>query len=378
MANSAGRLHMQRPKSDERSSAQPTAITRRASQDRAISRVNPADIERLRAVSTAANAYASANQFALYRTTKSRQTTRRQLADLSLFASFLEQAANLALTGADFYEEPHIWSAVSGGLVEGFKLWMLEQGYNVRSVNIRLSTMRTYAELAFKAQHLPESEYLRIKAVRGFSQKEGRRIDENRAVTRVGHKKEHPTPIRRLAASELKKLSGKRPVDYRDRLLMCLLLDHGLRCEEVAILKLSHVSLADGLLAFFRPKVGKDSVHRLSPDTASALHDYYAQLKLPATTVNTTPLVRASNKSGKLLEGGMTTRAINKRVGQIGAALGVDNLSPHDCRHAWATEAARHSNLDALMQAGGWTSYAMPLRYIEGKRIDNEGIIIEY
>ncbi|MEZ4661755.1 MAG: site-specific integrase [Caldilineaceae bacterium] len=360
------------------SPASSTAIARGASQGGAVSRVNPMDIERLRAVSTAANAYASTNQFALYRTTKSRQTTRRQLADLSLFAGFLEQVASLNLAGADFYEEPHIWSAVSGGLVETFKLWMLEQGYNVRSVNIRLSTMRTYAELAYKAQHLPESEYLRIKAVRGYSQKEGRRIDENRAVTRVGHKKEHPTPIRRVAASELKKLQGKRPVDYRDRLLMCLLLDHGLRCEEVAILKLSHVSLAEGLLAFFRPKVGKDSVQRLSPDTANALRDYYAQLNVSTTTVNATPLLRASNKSGKLLEGGMTTRAINKRVGQIGSALGVDSLSPHDCRHAWATEAARHSNLDALMQAGGWTSYAMPLRYIEGKRIDNEGIVIEY
>ncbi|MCB0145826.1 MAG: site-specific integrase [Caldilineaceae bacterium] len=357
---------------------QSAAIVRASSQGNAISRVNPRDVERLRAVSAAANEYASANQFTLYRTTKSQQTTRRQLADLSLFASFLEQVARLPLTGADFYEEPHIWSAVSGGLVEAFKLWMLEQGYNVRSVNIRLSTMRTYAELAYKAQHLPENEYLRIKAVRGYSHKEARRIDEKRSVTRVGHKKESPTPIRRVAASKLKKLQGKRPVDYRDRLLMCLLLDHGLRCEEVAILKLAHVSLADGLLAFFRPKVGKDSVHKLSQDTQNALNDYYAQLHLPHTASSATPLLRASNKSGKLSTNGMTTRAINKRVGHIGRELGIDNLSPHDCRHAWATEAARHSNLDALMQAGGWTSYAMPLRYIENKRIDNEGVIIEY
>lgn len=357
---------------------QSTAIVRHGRAQGAISRVSQADVERLRAVSAAANEFAAANQFALYRTTKSRQTTRRQLADLNLFADFLSQAARLTLTGADFYEEPHIWSAVSGGLVESFRLWMLEQGYNVRSVNVRLSTMRTYAELAYKAQELPEGEYLRIMAVRGYSQKEARRIDDNRSTTRIGHKKEHPTPIRRVAASELKKLQGKRPADYRDRLLMCLLLDHGLRCEEVALLKIAHISLEEGLLAFFRPKVGKDSVHQLSKDTLHSLKDYYAQLNIRPTAVSPSPLLRASNKSGKLLEGGMTTRAINKRVGQLGKALGIDKLSPHDCRHAWATEAARNSTLDALMQAGGWTSYAMPLRYIEGKQIDNTGVIIEY
>ena len=43
----------------------------------------------------------------------------------------------------------------------------------------------------------------------------------------------------------------------RDTLLMCLLLDHGLRVGEVAILKKTDINLTNKLLTFDRPKVSK-------------------------------------------------------------------------------------------------------------------------
>jgi len=71
----------------------------------------------------------------------------------------------------------------------------------------------------------------------------------------------------------------------------------------------------------------------------------------------------------------MTTRGITLRVAELGKALGIENLSAHDLRHTWATRAAR-SGVDPfrLQQAGGWSSLAMPRRYVEDSEIANEGM----
>ena len=74
----------------------------------------------------------------------------------------------------------------------------------------------------------------------------------------------------------------------------------------------------------------------------------------------------------------MSERAITQRVADLGKAVGIEGLSAHDCRHYWATSAARNGTaIDRLMQGGGWTSAAMPLRYIEAAAIANEGVIID-
>ena len=43
---------------------------------------------------------------------------------------------------------------------------------------------------------------------------------------------------------------------------------------------------------------------------------------------------------------------------------GVENFTPHDCRHTWATwHYAANRDLLTLMQLGGWKSLAMVERY---------------
>ena len=78
---------------------------------------------------------------------------------------------------------------------------------------------------------------------------------------------------------------------------------------------------------------------------------------------------------GPLHDVGMSKRAVTARVRALGAAIGVDGLSAHDCRHYWATQAARSGTpIDRLQDAGGWSSPAMPLRYVEAAKIANEGV----
>jgi hypothetical protein len=52
----------------------------------------------------------------------------------------------------------------------------------------------------------------------------------------------------------------------------------------------------------------------------------------------------------------------------------MEGLSAHDCRHFWSTYEARNNlPVDRLMNAGGWSSSAMLLRYIEAPHIAIEG-----
>ena len=74
----------------------------------------------------------------------------------------------------------------------------------------------------------------------------------------------------------------------------------------------------------------------------------------------------------------MSDRAITGRVEFLGKRLGIDNLSAHDCRHYWATSAARHgTDPFVLQEAGGWSSLAMPRRYVEDNEVANKDVKLE-
>jgi integrase len=75
----------------------------------------------------------------------------------------------------------------------------------------------------------------------------------------------------------------------------------------------------------------------------------------------------------------MSVRAIGSRVKALGRdILSIWELSPHDLRHTWATQAAKHSNPFVLRDAGGWTNMQTPGRYVERAKTVNEGIELDY
>jgi integrase len=256
---------------------------------------------------------------------------------------------------------------------------MLGEGYAVGTVNIKLSTVKTYAKLAFTAGAIAHAEFAMIQTVTGYRAIEGRNVDQTRETTRKGYKKAEHT---RLTHEQVKALKTQpdTPQGRRDALLMCLLLDHGLRVSEVADLVVTGFDLKAGMMAFHRRKVNKTQTHRLTPDAKRALAAYVSAGDIPAAG----QLLRASGKAKKnqdapLTHAGMSTRAITKRVAELGAAIGVTPLSAHDCRHAWATRSAKRNpdNPLRLQEAGGWNSLAMPRRYIEAAAIANEGLELE-
>ena len=158
-----------------------------------------------------ANAIAAQNVFTDYRSRRAANTIRRQTEDLALFAEMLNAvslnaAASLddLLTDNDLTTTPDAWHNVTWGLVKLFVNWQLQRGFAIGTINVRLSTIKTYAKLAVKAGTLGTTEYALIRAVNGYRHSEGRHIDEARATTRRSTKKAEATTLTPEQAAQLK------------------------------------------------------------------------------------------------------------------------------------------------------------------------------
>ena len=46
------------------------------------------------------------------------------------------------------------WQGMSFGILEGFKQWMLDEGYSMGSINVQVATVHRYCDLAFRAGHI--------------------------------------------------------------------------------------------------------------------------------------------------------------------------------------------------------------------------------
>lgn len=325
------------------------------------------------AAGQAANEAASRGCFDRYRERRADNTIRRQRVDLALFEAFLLEAG---VPVGNLAEDPQAWAGMTWGLVEAFRDWQLQRGYATGSISVRLATVKTFAGQAVKAGALAQSEYAMMRMVAGYRRTDAKRVDDKRKAngqaTRVGAKKAEAVSLTTAQIAKLKRHPDTAQ-GRRDALLMALLLDHGLRVGEVAGLQVTDIDLPAGELHFYRPKVDREQTHKLTPAALRAAKAYFKQ-DAPIAG----PLLRSSRKGGQLEDAGMTERAMTARVAYLGEKLlGISGLSAHDCRHAWATQAARNGTpIDRLQDAGGWASPAMPLRYVESAKIANSGVIL--
>lgn len=327
-------------------------------------------VENMAALGLVANQCAANAVFADYLSRKATNTIAAQRFDLGVFSQYLGDVG-LVVDPMELQTDPHGWAGMTWGVVQGFVVWQLKQGHAVSSINRRLSTVKTYCKLAARAGTIDAGELALIQTVKGYSQQEAKRVDERREVTRTGHKKAEHVSITDEQSMRLK-TQPDTPQGRRDAVLMCLLLDHGLRAGEVAGLTVANVDLKAGMLAgFYRPKVGKEQNHKLSADTLRALTAYFSNGDAPADGL----LLRTSQKGGALAHAGLGRTLISERVRVLGERVGVTGLSAHDCRHYWATKWAGKVDPFRLQEAGGWSSLAMPRRYVEKSEIANEGMV---
>ncbi|MBK6708827.1 MAG: site-specific integrase [Chloroflexi bacterium] len=343
-----------------------------------------------------ANRVAAQNIFQRYLSEKSANTIKRHARDLELFAEYLLDAGLELRHGADFQTNPAAWKGVSWGIVEGFVQWQLGEGYAISSVNARLSTVKVYAQMAVKTDVIPREEGMLIHSVKGYSRASGQNVDEQRdqtridevtyaykpesrrrnvVVTRRSTKKQTATLLDEETAVTLTKPRNPSPQAYRDALLMCLLLNHGLRASEVALLKAGDIDLNTGEMRFYRPKVKGTphewTTHKLTPDTMK-LAAHYIGVFYPSALLPDGPLIVATTRllkngeGGHLLAEGLNRVRLSERVAWLGKQVGLPKkLSAHDCRHTCATKMARLDySVDELMAWFGWTSAQTAMRYV--------------
>lgn len=320
---------------------------------------------RLAMAAQVADHIAQVQVLADYRRGKGAQTLRRQCTDLTLFEAFLAEAGAPTPGLAD---ELALWAEITPGLVKAFVRWQLASGFRIGSVNVRLSTIKTYARLAAQAGYLPSERAQLIELVHGISHKEGRNIDAIRERTSVGAKKPEPTRISPAHVALLKQqllaetLQGDT-LASRDLLLFLLPAEHSLRCSELALLTHANLDLDAGLLRIYRQKTDRWQLHQLTPSALEAARHY---LRLCAVEMWLFP--------GEQPGTGLATRSIYARISVCGKRVGLDHLGPHDLRHYYATYSK--GDIGALQQAGGWSSPTMPLKYRVEQEIANKGVLV--
>ena len=340
-----------------------------------------------------ANQAAARATFTDYRKRKAPNTTRRQDADLHLFADFLTEAG---VTVRDLNTDPAQWRGITWGLVQAFIQWQLTQGYAVDSVNVRLSTVKQYAKLATQAGALDPREYALIKSLAGYSHKEKPNIDGGREAQGIETRRTIKARTTRQDGQAVKTSKKSAPIflskeqrdaitasdgtpqGIRDALLMTLMLEHGLRVGEVELLQAENFNTAAGTFTFYRPKTKTTQAHRLTDRSAAAYRAYQPHApKTGSLWRASAPKNAGKEQRGQLTGQGLKASRIYKRVELIGRRAGIEGLSPHDLRHTWAERAKGGTATKDLQTAGGWNSPAMPLRYQNSGTIANDGVTLE-
>jgi integrase len=329
----------------------------------------------------AANRASQQSAFQDYQSKITANTKRRQKNDLEAFSQYLSKAG-INRSVEDMMHDPLAWKGMTYGLLRGFVVWSLQEGYSTGTINVRLSTIRQYCKLAgpqpYGAGIILEQDLAAIFTVKGYDDKQARNINHDREYngipTRKSTKKAEATRVNTMQALTLKKTTIKnekvRQRDQinavRDALMMGLFIEHALRVSEIAALNVEHIDLAAGTITIYRQKTNQTDTHRLMQHTRIAAEMYLIQLRRTEGPLFT-------GYQGKRL----SINAINVRVRELGQQIGIEKLSPHDLRHFWAFDALRNGTpIDQVKSGGGWKSDSMVLRYAKRSGIANAGVKI--
>jgi len=145
--------------------------------------------------------------------------------------------------------------------------------------------------------------------------------------------------------AKLLNISGRSLIDYRNKAILMLFLDSGLRLSELASLKLDDISLKQGTVKVY----GKGAKERITPmgiKTRKAVWNYLAR------------------RNGDGLWG-ITADGIAQMVKDSGRKVGLD-ISPHKLRHTFAISFLRNgANAFEVQRSLGHSTLEMTRRYCQ-------------
>lgn len=150
--------------------------------------------------------------------------------------------------------------------------------------------------------------------------------------------------------------SNLLPFAQRNRLILLLLLDTGLRASELCGLRMNAIDLEQNRLKVFG-KGDKERYVYISPRTGQSIWRYLAEKRLDPRS-DAFLLSTRDNRP-------MDRNNLRHLLGRICIRAGVPVYTPHDFRHTFATEYLRnHANIYALQETLGHTTLDMVKKYL--------------
>lgn len=148
------------------------------------------------------------------------------------------------------------------------------------------------------------------------------------------------------------------PKGIRDRAILALALDAGLRCSEICCAELRHLDLHNQT-GSCRIKGGKQGDYIFSEQTGIYLAEW---ITIRQKINPSSPTLFCNIRTGKRL----TTSGLKAIIKKWGKNINL-TLSPHDLRRTFATLSIQSGAPTRLVQvAGRWQSIGMVLRYTRG------------
>lgn len=227
--------------------------------------------------------------------------------------------------------------------IKQFLAWMDDKGRQPRYINDLLKVFKTFFNYMVKEGHIAESPAAKVKNM-----------------------KQPKTKIITFSENEIRKIlnfyCGRTYLEVRNRTMLAMFFDTGMRLSEVITLKWEQVREEYILV---HGKGAKERLVPVSPYLAKALMQYqqtkesYFDGKLPENYVFV-------SQTGKKLTAEAITKVLKKAAKVVNVNPQV-RVSPHTCRHTFAHLQLKNGiDLYTLSRLMGHESVAITQRYLEG------------
>ncbi len=231
--------------------------------------------------------------------------------------------------------------------IKQFLAWMDDKGRQPRYINDLLKVFKTFFNYMVKESHMPESPAAKVKNM-----------------------KQPKTKIITFSENEIRKIlnfySGRTYLEIRNRTMIAMFFDTGMRLTEVITLRWEQIR-EDYILV--HGKGAKERLVPVSPYLAKAILQYrqtkesYFDGKLPENYVFV-------SQTGKKLTAEAITKVLKKAAKVVNVNPQV-RVSPHTCRHTFAHLQLKNGiDLYTLSRLMGHENVAITQRYLEGIKDD--------
>ena len=236
-----------------------------------------------------------------------------------------------------FYKEsvPELaWDTMEGDVVRNWMVSMMDAGRSAATVNRRLSALRTFYK------YLLRRGWVRTDPLRGIK----------------GPKKQKPLPVF-LRESEMDRLLdgnffGDDFAGKRDRLIIAVFYETGIRLSELTGLNEADVDLNDGVLKV----TGKRNKQRIVPfggNLKNAFRDYLDEKNTSGIEGREAMF---TDNCGVRLKDAKVRDVVRHYLGMVSV---LKKRSPHVLRHTFATSMLNHhADLESLKELLGHESVA--------------------